>query len=342
MSAHNLPTTLACQLTLIITTSPTPSAPETELISSILAAFNRHCTGLLSCRVIVVFDTYDRVGSEARLKRGQVTAEFARNYDLYKQNVKELILREFCSDMAGQKMEQENGSAEFGSPCMGSNCVPLLISRTTNRTVTFIEPERRIGFGLAVRAALRLTETPYVWVQQHDWSLISDIPLRPLLEVMEASEHDENVPVKYVCLPSVRMLAYAVSAHVVQFPVLNKLTAELKRDFSSKTEPEAQMTLTPLFFWHDKPHIASTSHYLARVFPTRLAMSRGDFIEDHIGQRARQQMKEGAWAKWACWLYYPEDGRQLCLRHLNGRTWRGTEREALKKALYLESQAKET
>jgi hypothetical protein len=59
------------------------------------------------------------------------------------------------------------------------------------------------------------------------------------------------------------------------------------------------------------------------VFPTRLAMRRGEFIEDKIGQRARAQMKEGQWAKWATWLYYPDDGDLLCLRHLMGRTWRG-------------------
>ena len=36
--------------------------------------------------------------------------------------------------------------------------------------------------------------------------------------------------------------------------------------------------------------------------------------------------------KWATWLYYPDEGKQLCLRHLNGRTWRGTDGEAEKTA----------
>lgn len=34
------------------------------------------------------------------------------------------------------------------------------------------------------------------------------------------------------------------------------------------------------------------------------------------------------WTKWATWLYYPDEGKELCLRHLKGRTWRGTEGEA--------------
>jgi hypothetical protein len=89
------------------------------------------------------------------------------------------------------------------------------------------------------------------------------------------------------------MLKYAVSAEVSRFPALRKLTSELKRDYSPKGQPDVKIPLTPLFFWHDKPHIACTEHYLARVFPSRLAMLRGDFIEDKIGQRARTQMKEG-------------------------------------------------
>ncbi|KAI8631683.1 hypothetical protein F5Y19DRAFT_401982 [Xylariaceae sp. FL1651] len=329
-------------LTLIITTSPTPSAPSTELISEILRSFKLYCPDLLSCRIIVVFDTYDRIGPRMRLKKGQITPEGARAVELYKIHVKELILRQ-CYPEEGETshvLTQGHGEAEYGSPHSANNHVTLSTSQTRDKRVTFIEPLERLGFGIAVRSALRMTETPYVWVQQHDWPLVRDIPLRSLLEVMQASEEDSSAPIKYVCLPSIRMLSYAVSAHVVQFPTLRELTAKLKRDFFPVSWPEVTIHLTPVFFWHDKPHIASTAHYLARVFPTRLAMARGDFIEDTIGQRARAQMKEGVWAKWACWLYYPEDGKEVCLRHLHGRTWRGAEAETAKKTLWLEMAAK--
>ena len=33
-------------------------------------------------------------------------------------------------------------------------------------------------------------------------------------------------------------------------------------------------------------------------------------------------------------MYYPDDGKELCLRHLKGRTWEGEEREAEKVELY--------
>ncbi len=250
--------------------------------------------------------------------------------DLYRSNVKKLILEahekaETCN------LHQSRGEAEFGHGPTETHSITFLATYTEDKRVTFVEPDKRLGFGLAVRTALRMTETPYVWIQQHDWALAFDIPLEPILDVMQTSASDETAPVKYICFPSVRMLSYATSSHVMGFRVLRELTDTLKRDFVAITQSNIKVPLTPLFFWHDKPHVASTAHYLSRVFPSRLAIPRGAFIEDTIGQRARDQMKQGIFAKWACWLYYPEEGTKLCLRHLQGRTWRGAEAELLQK-----------
>ncbi|KAF7167796.1 hypothetical protein CNMCM5623_000984 [Aspergillus felis] len=309
------------RLTVIITTSPAPSNPATDLIASVLQSFQLHCAGLTDARVVVVFDTFERITSQSRLKKGHASPEVAENYELYKSNIKELILQIYHHEQGSQAVSQSHAEAEFGF----DGRVELLISQTDDCKITFIEPVARLGFGLAVRSALRVVETPYVWVQQHDWALVADIPLEPLLEIMQGSESegDDAAPVKYVSFPSVRMKRYAVSPHVTDHPGLRDLTTSLKRDFVTRSQPEKKISLTPLFFWFDKPHVASTAHYLARVFPTRLAMRRGEFIEDKIGQRARTQMKEGQWAKWATWLYYPDEGDLLCLRHLMGRTWRG-------------------
>ncbi|KAI1164849.1 hypothetical protein F5B18DRAFT_660820 [Nemania serpens] len=339
MSAQDGAATQTSDLvTLIITTSPTPSAPSTDLISDILGSFKLYCPALLSCRVIVVFDTYDRIAECMRLKKGQITAEGARAVELYKLNVKDLILKEWYPESADtpRVLVRSESLVEYGSPRLAENHIVLSTLQTDDKRVTFIEPAARLGFGLAVRSALRTAETPYVWVQQHDWPLVRDIPLRSLVEVMQASETDSAAPVKYVCLPAIRMLSYATSAHVMPFPALRSLTAQLKRDFVPASQPNARVPLTPLFFWHDKPHVASTAHYLARVFPSRLAIARGDFIEDSIGQRARGQMKEGNWAKWACWLYYPDEGRGVCLSHRHGRRWGGVEAEMRTKALFSE------
>lgn len=285
-----VPSTL---LTVIITTSVTPSAPSTELISSVLESYQVHCPTLLDCNVIVVFDGYDRVVPEARLKKGCVTSEQAAAFSLYKQNVKEFIISQRYPRDQGIKFTQTQAEAEYGSPKDADNVVSYTASQSPDKKVTFIEPSRRLGFGLAVRSALRITTTPYVWVQQHDWILTAPFPLDPLLQIMRASESEPEAPIKYVCLPAIRMRSYAVSAEVIRFPALRELTSKLKRDFSPPGHSEVKIPLTPLFFWHDKPHVASTAHYLKRVFPSRLAMLRGDFIEDKIGQRARNQMKLG-------------------------------------------------
>ncbi|KAI1845883.1 hypothetical protein JX265_011222 [Neoarthrinium moseri] len=328
-------------LTVIITTSVTPSAPSTDLISTILSGFRKHCAELLHCRVIVVFDNYDQITPQARLKKGQVTPEQAQDWDLYKENVKDLILEKFQVIKTDSEFVNLPGEAEYGSPFMEANTVAFDAVRSADKRVTFIEPSRRLGFGLAVRTALRMTDTPYVWIQQHDWGLVADVPAETLLQVMAGSESDDEAPVKYVCFPAVRMLEYATSGDVEHFTVLKDLTSRLRRDFMSASNPKMKIPLTPLFFWHDKPHVASTGHYLATVFPSRLAMLRGDFIEDKIGQRARSQMKEGHWSKWATWLYYPEHGRQLCLRHLQGRTRMGAEDQSKRNAAHRERNKKE-
>jgi hypothetical protein len=315
-------------LTVVITTSPVPSNPSTELISSVLHSFRRYCTELTASRVVVVFDTFSQIAAQSRLKKGHVTAEGAKNFYAYKDSVKKLILQEYQLGDGCYELTKYTSEAEYGSPQDAKNVVQLEITHTNDKRVTFIEPSERLGFGLAVRSALRVIETPYVWIHQHDWVLVSHIPLGLLLEIMQASEDDNEVPVKYLCLPSIRMLSYATSSHAVEHPTLRLLTSALKRNFVLVSQPKVSVTLTPLFFWHDKPHIAQTAHYLSRVFPTSLALRRGDFIEDKIGQRARAQMKEGLWHKWASWLYYPEEGRLLCLKHLQGRTWNGSEYES--------------
>ncbi|KAK4133698.1 hypothetical protein BT67DRAFT_442612 [Trichocladium antarcticum] len=350
MTSDHVPTTTrpgSELLTLIITTSPTPSAPSTELLSLVLLSFREHCPALTQCRVILVLDTYERISPTARLKKGHVTAEGAANFDEYKKNAKSLILGEFSPvgrDYDQGDLLEDSVEAEFGciAYAQQDNAVPLAITKTQDGRVVFVEPSQRLGFGLAVRSALRLAETPYVWIQQHDWSLVSEIPLAPLLEIMQQqsapdAEETAKVPIKYLCFPTIRMVQYARSDHVMQFPTLRVLTNLHKQSFSARSGDgnTTKIPLTPLFFWHDKPHLAETAHYLARVFPSRSALPRGTFIEDTIGHRARTEMKEGQWKKWACWLYYPDEGKRLCMRHLKGRTWRGAEGDLVQRLEYM-------
>lgn len=305
--SESSPPSISDTLTVILTTSPTPSAPGTELLDAILDSFRENCPALLTCRVIVVFDTFVGIAPLNRLKKGYVTAEGAAHWPVYKRNVETLVLRYFSAshgdeEGASTSMTIEDLSAEWGSfgPPSKPNTTPYTLRRTPDRRITFLEPAERLGFGLAVRSALRAAETSFVWIQQHDWKLAAPIPAQSIVEVMAASAdaNDAEVPVRYVCLPSVRLLGYATSAHVCYFEALRRTTREFKREFAVVGGEEGEtVPLTPLFFWHDKTHLASRQHYLDRVFPSRLAMPRGAFIEDHIGQRARNQMKEGLWLK---------------------------------------------
>ncbi|KAL5615549.1 hypothetical protein BROUX41_005593 [Berkeleyomyces rouxiae] len=330
------------RLTVIITTSPTPSAPATDLIDAILKSFRQHCPILLECKVIVVLDTFERVSPVLRLKKGHATPELAQAYQTYKTRVKDLFLTQWKGSDAALPQCQAD-VAEYGSPGQAHTSTTLAI--TTYPTITFIEPHERLGFGLGVRSAVRRVATPYVWVQQHDWALDTIVPVQAIVAAMCAHHISENAPVRYVCLPSVRMLGYAGSMLAAKHPTLRRLTEELKGFFSGTMEAGAteaatmgeSVPLTPMFFWHDKTHIANTEHYKKRVFPSRLAMSRGAFIEDTIGHRARDQMKEGEFTKWATWMYYPEDGQKLCLRHLDGRMWKGTETEAVLRKEWMET-----
>ncbi|KAJ3479685.1 hypothetical protein NLG97_g8256 [Lecanicillium saksenae] len=339
MSHDSGSNTVSNLLTLVITTSPTPSAPATELLSGVLESFAAHCDVVLRCNVIVVFDTYEQVTTTSRLKKGHVTPETAEKYDTYKENVKKLFLETFVKDGAvTTSLQVATDEAEYGSPGspLLATPVPFTLSSTEDGRVRFIEAQgRRLGFGLGVRSALRAVRTPYVWIHQHDWRLIYDIPVASLLSVMQSSQDDEAKPIKYICLPSGRRSSYATSEQVVPYPELRKVSLALTGTYAPK--PAATVAdgssslpavpLTPMFFWHDKPHVASTTHYLERVFPTRLAMMRGAFIEDTMGQKARNQMKQGQWRRWATWQYNPDEGMSSCLRHLHGRTWRGEEEE---------------
>ncbi|VUC23816.1 unnamed protein product [Clonostachys rosea] len=314
-------------LTVIITTSVTPTAPSTELISTALESFRSFCPDLLTCNVIVVLDGYDEIQANPRLKKGRVTPEQAKSYGIYKTNVKELIINQYGKHETHTDFSQSVGEAEFGGLRAGPNTVQFTTSVNLDKTISFIEPSKRIGFGLAVRTALRMTDTPYVWVHQHDWVLSAEIPLGALLDVMQASSSEPERPVKYVCLPSPRNLSYDTCAEVVEFPTLKTLTSSLKSEFSPQLYPDVKIALTPLFHWFDKPHIASKAHYMERVFPSRLSMLRGDFIEDKIGHFCRNQSKDGQWSKWATWLFSPGEGQTPCVTHLHGRVWVGKEAE---------------
>src|SRR5699024_9677607 len=115
---------------------------------------------------------------KAQLKKGRVTPEQATAFDLYKENVKKFILDRHYAD-GDVSFSQTEAEAEYGGAFHRFG-VPYTITQTHDKRVSFIEAKWRLGFVLAVRTALIITDAPYVWIQQHDWVLACDFPLEPL------------------------------------------------------------------------------------------------------------------------------------------------------------------
>jgi hypothetical protein len=82
------------------------------------------------------------------------------------------------------------------------------------------------------------------------------------------SEHPQHV--KYIGLPSSSTAKYASQ-------VLSKFKVTVKRT------DEFGMSLLPLIFFYDKPHICSLDYYLNFVFGPDNKVGKGDFIEETLG-----------------------------------------------------------
>ena len=121
-------------LTVLITTSPTPSNPSLDLLEYVIGSFS--CVkGLSLCKKIIVCDgckvrcrfSGDESGSLWRA--GQVTEEALAKYEEYKQALKERVEK------------AENGDAFFNTE--------------------ILELEERQGFGFAVKEGLKSVGTRY-------------------------------------------------------------------------------------------------------------------------------------------------------------------------------------
>ncbi len=154
------------KLTLIITTSPIRSHPSPSLLVAIAETF--HHANIGECRKVFVCDGHrfksngqgrKHQGEKAAMRSGYVTNDQAANYDQFKVNLRAKI---------------EGGEAGF-----------------TNAEM--LELESRHGYGFALKEALKLVQTDYVMVIQHDRSFMRKTPVRETLAAME-----EDGGIKYV------------------------------------------------------------------------------------------------------------------------------------------------
>lgn len=144
------PETLREWLTVVMTTSPVVSNPETALIEEVAASF-KLVEHLASCPKLIMCDGY-KVKEKNKFRSGQITTERADAYNEYKSRLHSL-------------------STQPGSLLYGAQIEEL---------------DTRNGFGFAMRAALPHVTTPYMIVVQHDRTFRAGFDLVKVVRALHA------------------------------------------------------------------------------------------------------------------------------------------------------------
>ncbi|KAI8911848.1 hypothetical protein EDD86DRAFT_125074 [Gorgonomyces haynaldii] len=285
-------------LSVLMTSSPVPSNPSTEFLEICMDSFN-NVPGLKDCPLVFCLDGFTDTENkyETKFKSCRISPEEAVRYQQYKHNVKHLL-----TSRIGLKIEDLKPI----EPKFHGWCDPnaqVLKAVNGHLQVTVIEFNLRCGFALAVKQGLDYIETEFVLVQQHDWQIKEHCDFEPLLNVMRRH------PVSYIGFISKTSKDYCW-----RLTTSRGVIESVPKEFDG-------ITLAPLFFWYDKTHLASVKHYKEFVFG-RPRFKRGDFIEDTMGILMLEEIKVGgmtAHEPYQSYLYYPEQGQQVMLRHINGR-----------------------
>lgn len=273
--------------TIILTTSPTPSNPSTELIEETLRSMGAFAPELLGCRSIIVCDGY-KSAAASKFRCGIVTEERAQAYETYMD--------------ALQKLVEEDPAPQW-------------------RRAELLRLPERHGFGFAVRAALPRVATPFVCIMQHDRTFMRpcDFVLR-LLRAMGADDRLKMVGMPTTTNDPPRYLK-AAESKLVEIKVPQPRP---KLEDTILTSPESPgLRFIPMIMWHDSTHFASTAYYRDFVFGPRHMVSRGGFIEDKLGQQQGLDLRTIGWkshAEYGTWLL--DDGAPPPARlvgHLDGK-----------------------
>ena len=295
-------------LSVVLTTSPTRSNPSTTLLEAVLSTFAK-VPGLDQCQLVIVCDGHHVMDdssendaaaaggaaagvqkkSKLGYKRGVVSPEASDAYVQYKENV--------------QKLAEARCAA--GMP------------------TSVIEQPERLGFGLAVRAALsQSVRTKYTMVVQHDRYFEQDIPIDAILHTLERGDPYHLI---YLQNSSLRNHINKCMTRVGPLKAPDSWDDEL---FQPRTTDGGALTLLPCLAWLDSTHVVRTSHLIKFVFGRRGApatsgvpIRKGDFPEDKLNQAQIKALKvEGvsAHARYGTWYCVAD---RLQVRHLSGRVF---------------------
>ena len=140
------------------------------------------------------------------------------------------------------------------------------LARSVLRSVQFVEPRMRMCHAGSLRLAMHVAvRTPYVLVMQSDMPLKKSLEaqLLPLLRLMAESQLDAVylAPGGNGCNAN---LAPRICQSMRPWTPPRSPGHEVSRRGSASGLPQ----LTPIRFWTDNNHIASTRFYTATVWPT--------------------------------------------------------------------------
>ena len=226
MSAPSVP--LAELLTTIITTSPSPVHPSSELIMQVIDSMDHHAPSLAGCRTIIVCDGCN-VHAKCKYRSGMVDPAALERYHEYKRRLRHALAtrpstgREPISGAppaspalpapaplhglpqpfaSGLTPSSTDLSVEDWTCVHCSNCnwqrrreckrclTPrdVPIPERVGGRFELLELPSRNGFGHAVRAALERVTTPLVCVVQHDRTMMRAVDLEAVAQHVHASD----------------------------------------------------------------------------------------------------------------------------------------------------------
>lgn len=279
-SLNNVELSLKERLTVLLVTSPIVSHPSTELLDKVVSSFQL-VTDLNSCKLIILADGV-KCG-KFRPKRGSVTSEMLSNYSSYL-----------------DKIDEKIRSADENS----------LWSRTS-----LVRMTEHLGFGHVVYHGLRMCQTEYVMVVQHDHPFSFSFSISPVISFLDSGQ------AVYVTLP-----ISTVWRHV------NRAASLYQMDLRRKTVQFQDAQFVPILFWYDGTHIVRTKTYKELVFEGEQSLPLGHFIEDTFSQWVMKLLRED-YEKWhkifSMFAYKPRQEEEALIYHLDGRKYRTDEERKL-------------
>jgi hypothetical protein len=292
---------MPCSTTLIITTSPIPSNPSLEMISKVLESISDQ-----SFDIIICFDgaTVVEDGRKEEWKQGKISSKSWDNYNEYR-----MLL---CAKLAGNSIYEWGDDEDFKA---GRSKVKSHTNHVRlNSNIIAISHSARVGFALAVYSGLLKATTETVIIHQHDWRISTEVAslLPRFTDILV-----QNPEINYIGFVSRRSKEYVVKNK----PVL------VDRSLG-ETLTYGGLPFCRLHFWYDRIHLARVSFYMVEIFRENGGLFKnGDFIEDTFGHKQMQACKDypldspNGWKKYGSLLYYPNDGKDVGVSHLNGRKY---------------------